>query len=634
MHCLGSWMLIGSRVTGHGQTEEEFLWHTLGTMAKRTAKGAPKNAPKKTKRELEQELEQLKSKNAAREKELEEEIASLRLQVQQQQLSQGITKGFVFSVSNAAKDKDLVKRFHNEFVCEEEWKGSFVAYKYYIEVVKGARRVTREPQEAAAAGSGTPYIPDDVWENAIEQIENEAEGLMSSLQRSTDKQFWEAEIPHSDILAKLMESALYILSCGRSHGLRVTHQYEINVSVSGAELEKSIRTSKSTTDAKGTAKGTAKGSAKGSANGAEGTSKLQFVSDVAVWMEDERRGRNWLASFEFKPSNYKTRARRVQAEMNAVNIIMHRKQPCICVDVAGSQEFSNWVFNASALVPNPVRTMSTERHANYVKSCFLVEAKGADGILMLAAGLLRGKSFFNDEKLEVLGPTVAVVPPGNDSTLSVNRVVKAYDRTVCCEPNIDLVRTLIDPAAAIWTSRDSTTNEIKLQLVETLYFDSDWTNAVPCSSFIAILRCLKILHDAGGVHGDVRLGNMLSCGKLVDLDYARLERYPSGLRPIPDGKRHPKVQEGIDGQTISHLPPDKEHDLYSMGAVMELFKPSDSGHESVWLEASDILQKAGDDALRKAMAKLGELDGVFVELSLENRNKIFHTGNGLTIGNP
>jgi hypothetical protein len=258
-------------------------------MARRTApKGAPKNAPKKkktkTERDLEQELEQLRSNNAAGEKELEEENASLRLQVQQQQLSQAITKGFVFSISNAAKDKKLVKRFYKEFVCEEEWKGSFVAYKYYIEVVKGARRMTREPQEAAAAGNGTPYIPDDVWKNAIEQIEKEAEGLMSSLQRSTDKQFWEAENPQSDILAKLMESALCILSHGTSdgtsygasdsttHGLRVTHQYEINVSVSGAELEKSIRKSESATDAKGSAKGTA---------------KLQFVPDVAVWMEDD-----------------------------------------------------------------------------------------------------------------------------------------------------------------------------------------------------------------------------------------------------------------------------------------------------------------------------------------------------------
>jgi hypothetical protein len=551
---------------------------------------------KKTKRELEEENEKLKH-----------EIEALRLKVEQQeqQLAQGITKSYVFSTSSAAKDNGDVDEFHKKLLCKDEWKGSFVAYKYYIEVVKGARRMTREPQETVTGSSGMRYNSDDEWKHAIKEINKEAKVLMSSFQKSTDRQFWDAENPQSDILAKLMESALSILSRGKSHGLRVTHQYEINVPVTAAELETSIRKS---------------------APGKNDTTKLEFVPDVAVWMVDEHLRRNWLASFEFKPNNSKPDWRLAQAEMNAINIIMHRGRPCICVDVAGSRDFSKWSFRASALVPNPMRTQSTEYR--YVKSCFLGgDVAGAKGILMLAAGLLQGMPFFNDEKLKLLGPSVAVVPTGNDSALPVDRVVKAYDRSTCCKPNIDLVRMHVDQAAVIWTSRDS---HCKVQLVETRHFESDWTKEVPCTVFVAILGHLKNLHDAGKVHGDVRLGNMLSCGLLVDLDYIGLQTYPSGLKAISDGERHPSVQKGIDDRSVDTLPPDKEHDLFSMGAAMKMFKPSDSDYESVWLEATNILQVAGDNAMGLALAKLGELDSVLVKLTDESMEKIFSTG--LTVG--
>jgi hypothetical protein len=70
--------------------------------------------------------------------------------------------------------------------------------------------------------------------------------------------------------------------------------------------------------------------------------------------------------------------------------------------------------------------------------------------------------------------------------------------------------------------------------------------------------------------------------------------------------------------------------LFSMGAAMKMFKPSDSDYESVWLEATNILQVAGDNAMGLALAKLGELDGVLVKLTDESMEKIFSTG--LTVG--
>jgi hypothetical protein len=570
---------------------------------------APKKPRQKTKRELEEENEKLRSENAG---------LIMIVQQQGQQLAQSTTKRFVFNTSSAAKNEEDVDSFHEKFLCKKEWRGSFVAYNYYIEVVKGARRMTCDPQEDAATGSGPSYITEAEWEPALEAINTEAHQLLVSFQKSTGYQ--DAENPQSDILAKLMESAFCLLAGDKPHYLRVTHQYGFNVSVKEEELKKSIR--KSSTEEDDTAK-----LKKKTAKRKKKTAKLEFVPDVVVWMMSTKEGRNWLASFEFKPSSEKPDQRQVQAEMNAFNIITHRNRPCIAVDVSGSRNFEDWVFRASAIVPNPVPTMSTEHQADYVKSCFLEETKGAEGVLRLAAGLLRGKSFFNDRKLTVLGPTVAVVPPRKDNAIQEKRVVKAYDRSTSCQPNIDLVRTLVDPGALIWTSSDS-----KLQLVETLHFESDWTKVVPCSSFIAILGQLKALHDKDSVHGDVRLGNMLSCGKLIDLDYVLLQEYPSGLKQIPDGERHPSVKESIDDESIGDLRPDKKHDLYSMGAVMGLFRPSDSGHESVWLEASHILINTGDDAMAVALTKLGELDGAFVELTDENKKKIFNAG--LTVGNP
>jgi hypothetical protein len=75
---------------------------------------------KKMKRELEEENEKLKH-----------EIEALRLKVEQQeqQLAQGITKSYVFRTSSAAKDNGDVDEFHKKLLCKDEWKGSFVAYK-------------------------------------------------------------------------------------------------------------------------------------------------------------------------------------------------------------------------------------------------------------------------------------------------------------------------------------------------------------------------------------------------------------------------------------------------------------------------------------------------------------------------
>jgi hypothetical protein len=145
---------------------------------------------------------------------------------------------------------------------------------------------------------------------------------------------------------------------------------------------------------------------------------------------------------------------------------------------------------------------------------------GAEAIVLVAHGLLQAQKSFPDRLKDYgtrLGPVVGWI----DGTL-----YKAYDDAKVRRPNFDV-----------------------------------------------IIQKLLELHDKHGVHGDIRLANLLSCGKIVDFDFVGATHYPDTLLSLSqDGRRHPDVEEWIKTgeQDQSKLVPHECHDWYSLGQVMRL----------------------------------------------------------------
>jgi hypothetical protein len=126
----------------------------------------------------------------------------------------------------------------------------------------------------------------------------------------------------------------------------------------------------------------------------------------------------------------------------------------------------------------------------------------------------------------------------------------------------------------------------------------------------------------------VRLGNMLTSGVLIDLDYVGETKYPSGFQNVCDGRRHPEVREGILYGTIGDLLIDVKDDLFAMGAVMDFFRPAALKHTELWQGACDALLEANESSLSCALSLVHELatDGAALSLTERDRVRIFGWG--------
>ena len=203
---------------------------------------------------------------------------------------------------------------------------------------------------------------------------------------------------------------------------------------------------------------------------------------------------------------------------------------------------------------------------------------GAEAIVLVSHGLLKAKASFPSQ-LKIfdngrLGPAVGRCD---------GHVYKVYDDARTLNPNIDVVKSLIDQNAQLFSSRDGRMKIMRMELKK-----SNWKKSISTTAFICIIEKLKLLHRQFGPHGDIRLANLLSTGDIIDFDFVGLEFYPSTLQKISkDGKRHGDVEtmiETIESSGNATLKPEVKHDWYSLGEVMRLFSPNDSSYQTTWDE--------------------------------------------------
>ena len=239
----------------------------------------------------------------------------------------------------------------------------------------------------------------------------------------------------------------------------------------------------------------------------------------------------------------------------------------------------------------------------------MYQGRGFDGIVRVAAGMVAAIPQLPHKRHDFgtrLGPVVGKV---ND------KVFKAYDQATTRSPNHHLIRNYVDPEAVLWTT---TTGCGKLEFLEMNYFENIWNrienmkDPVPVQVFESILEVMNSFHKDNLVHGDIRLANLLSSGKVVDLDFVGKEgekKYPQGLQQVPgDGKRHTEVSEWIADvakRSDCDLTMKREHDLHSMKQVMSLFavhtSPENAEPSTVdkqkdaWEMAKDQVQKGKVD---------------------------------------
>jgi hypothetical protein len=125
------------------------------------------------------------------------------------------------------------------------------------------------------------------------------------------------------------------------------------------------------------------------------------------------------------------------------------------------------------------------------------------------------------------------------------------------------------------------------------------------SEFLSIFEELAKLHQEDIVHGDIRAYNMIfdgTGGKLIDFDYSGKHGqrcYPPGFwKELPDTVRHPRVSKDE--------PMRKEHDCFSLGAVMKMYSCDHSG----WKELCEKLQSGKPDMLQclQDLKSIGSVD--------------------------
>ena len=126
------------------------------------------------------------------------------------------------------------------------------------------------------------------------------------------------------------------------------------------------------------------------------------------------------------------------------------------------------------------------------------------------------------------------------------------------------------------------------------------------SDFVSVLQQVADLHGKGLVHGDIRAYNMVfrekGGGLLIDFDYCGEDKksfYPRGYwTELSDTKRHKNAKEKLSLR--------KEHDLFSLGAVMDLYECSTMHKE--WKNLVELLKdhKPDVDKCVNGLKSLGE----------------------------
>jgi len=215
----------------------------------------------------------------------------------------------------------------------------------------------------------------------------------------------------------------------------------------------------------------------------------------------------------------------------------------------------------------------------------MYQGKGLDALFAIAVGLRKAAVGWLDEELaneKRLGPVVA---------RHGKKVYKAYDDPLYRQPNLEIVQEMFDDKATEWKSEDK-----KLTIVETNYVACNWKMPVSCAVFFNIFAKLNGMHEKDRFHGDIRLANLLYKDKegfLIDFDFVGHKLYPRGLRQLnTDGKRHEDVNDAIEKGTIESLSLAAEHDRFSLGEVMRLFKCDEEEEEDNehWEEAIKMIQ--------------------------------------------
>ena len=123
------------------------------------------------------------------------------------------------------------------------------------------------------------------------------------------------------------------------------------------------------------------------------------------------------------------------------------------------------------------------------------------------------------------------------------------------------------------------------------------------SHFIALIEQVVALHNAGLVHGDLRLFNVVFCengsAQLIDFDFSGenvVKCYPKGfVAELPDGKRHKRASAGKKLRV--------EHDCFALAALMEMFTCQDDQWRNATAEvggcglagALQILERIGNE---------------------------------------
>jgi hypothetical protein len=361
-------------------------------------------------------------------------------------------------------------------------------------------------------------------------------------------------------------------------------------------------------------------------------------ADIAIFVEDMEVGdtAHVAVTVEVQPTDLPVEGYESKAAEDATYYMGISQRSIVVVQINGAT-MSEMRVRAFGIVPYKLNQDPDE--PPYRKT-LLFEGQGVDGFKMLVSGLTGYLPRFKAERsskwsVQMLSNFVAL-----HAEVEPFCVVKAYDyRLLVLDdyfdqgdrrlPNIELVRTFIDPDAVLIEPQEN------LCVVTTKFWGrsmvgdaTHWYSPVPASNLGLVLQALQKLHnlsnECGYVHGDVRLLNViLHEGKLIDFDISKPEgeMYHSTLNVLPsDGKRHPSVQRAICNGTIAKTKMSKEHDLFSMLYVVQLFEPveteSTGGGFRAWWESNVVACKDYDqlfnliDPLLKHADRVKLKDGV------------------------
>lgn len=145
--------------------------------------------------------------------------------------------------------------------------------------------------------------------------------------------------------------------------------------------------------------------------------------------------------------------------------------------------------------------------------------------------------------------------------------------------------------------------------------------AMPSSSkdFVGVLQDLQRLNQAGLVHGDIRLANMIFAqdrSHLIDYDFCGQDQkscYPSGYNlSLEDTLRHPDLLLANDNPKLMR----QLHDWYSMSAIMGAFEPSSANDAQRW---KDIRRLVLQGKLAEAIDQINSSEMVLPSSSSKSR---------------